>query len=154
MAIVNSRPLTVSTINDPTAPEPLTPNHILTMKSAIPLPPPGDFRKEDMYLRKRWRRVQFLVEQFWFRWKKEYLHNITLRQKWHTPRRNLMVGDVVLIADQGTNCNEWPLGRVIEAYKEDDGLVRKVKLSIGSRELDKKENARLRSQSWSVPSKG
>ena len=49
-----------------------------------------------------------------------------------------MVGDVVLIADQGANRNEWPLGRVIEAYKEDDGLVRKVKLSVGSRELDKK----------------
>ena len=33
MAIVNSRPLAVSTLNDPTNLEPLTPNHLITMKS-------------------------------------------------------------------------------------------------------------------------
>lgn len=86
MAIVNSRPLTVSNINDPTSMEPLTPNHLLTMKSSIPVPPPGEFIREDLYARKRWRRVQYLAEQFWSRWRKEYLANITLRQRWHTPR--------------------------------------------------------------------
>jgi translation initiation factor 2 gamma subunit (eIF-2gamma) len=30
-AIVNSRPLTVANLNEPTAPEPLTPNHLLTI---------------------------------------------------------------------------------------------------------------------------
>lgn len=34
MAIVNSRPLTVDSLSDPDSPEPLTPNHLLTMKSA------------------------------------------------------------------------------------------------------------------------
>ncbi|KAI4884818.1 hypothetical protein NFI96_007752, partial [Prochilodus magdalenae] len=43
MAIVNSRPLTLEYINDPAGPEPLTPNHILTMKSTIIAPPPGEF---------------------------------------------------------------------------------------------------------------
>lgn len=86
MAIVNSRPLTVSNINDPTSMEPLTHNHLLTMKSSIPVPPPGEFIREDLYARKRWRRVQYLAEQFWSRWRKEYLANITLRQRWHTPR--------------------------------------------------------------------
>lgn len=32
-AIVNSRPLTVANIHDPNSLEPLTPNHLLTMKS-------------------------------------------------------------------------------------------------------------------------
>lgn len=40
-AIVNSRPLTVANIHDPNSLEPLTPNHLLTMKSKIILPPPG-----------------------------------------------------------------------------------------------------------------
>lgn len=35
MAIINSRPLSVDHLQDPTGPEPLTPNHILTMKSSI-----------------------------------------------------------------------------------------------------------------------
>ena len=51
MAIVNSRPLTAHLLNDPTGPQPLSPNHILTMKSSIILPPPGEFVKEDLYLR-------------------------------------------------------------------------------------------------------
>lgn len=137
MSIVNSRPLTVSDQHSP-VPEPLTPNHILTMKSSTPLPPPGNFVKEDVYLRKRWRRVQFLLEQFWSRWKREYLHTISLRQKWHATRRNLTVGDIVLIMDQDTPRNEWPLGRVTEATKDSDGLVRHVKLLVGSRKLNKK----------------
>ena len=38
--IVNSRPLTPGSLNDPLSDEPLTPNHLLTMKSKIVLPPP------------------------------------------------------------------------------------------------------------------
>lgn len=54
MSIVNSRPLTVESINNPTNLEPLTPNHLLTMKSSISLPPQGKFVKEDLYARKWW----------------------------------------------------------------------------------------------------
>ncbi len=61
MALVNSRPLTTEHLNDPSGPEPLTLNHILTMKSTIILPPPGPFTREDLYLRKRWHRVQYLA---------------------------------------------------------------------------------------------
>ena len=75
MAIVNSRPLAIENINDPCGPEALTPNHLLTMKSGIVMPPPGNFQKEDVYARKRWRRVQYLANQFWSRWKREYLAN-------------------------------------------------------------------------------
>ena len=138
MAIVNARPLTVSDINDPTAMEPLTPNHISTMKPTIPLPPPGKFITEDMYLRKRWRRMQYLSEQFWSCWKQEYVRNITQRQKWHTPRRNIMVGDIVLIADQDMARNQWSMGRVFEVSKGTDGLVRRIKLHFRSRKIDNK----------------
>lgn len=70
MEVVNSRPLTTDHLNDSSIPEPLTPNHILTMKSTIISPPPGRFVKEDLYLRKRWRRVQLLANSFWARWKR------------------------------------------------------------------------------------
>lgn len=40
-AIVNSRPLTTDNLNDPNSLEPLTPNHLVTMKAATALPPPG-----------------------------------------------------------------------------------------------------------------
>ena len=64
-AIVNCRPLAVNTINSSQYPEPLTPNHLLTMKSKVVMPPPGHFQRTDLYLNKRWRRVQYLANEFW-----------------------------------------------------------------------------------------
>lgn len=128
MAIVNSRPLTVNNLSDPHGLEPLTPNHLLTMKTVKALPPPGEFVKEDIYGKKRWRHVQYLSEQFWSRWRKEYLANISLRQRWHTPRRNLKVGDVVMMQEENAHRNEWRLGRVSGTTTDKDGLVRRVKV--------------------------
>ena len=42
-SIINCRPLTVENLTDPPASEPLTPNHLLTLKTQIVLPPPGKF---------------------------------------------------------------------------------------------------------------
>ncbi|XP_061897713.1 uncharacterized protein LOC133646409 [Entelurus aequoreus] len=140
MAIVNSRPLTVDGINDPQALEPLTQNHLIMMKSKVALPPPGEFVKEDLYATKRWRRVQYLIEQFWGRWKKEYLLNISTRQKWHLPQRNLRVNDIVIIKDDNLPRNHWQLGRVVETVQDRDGLVRRVKVQVGERKSQRKQD--------------
>ncbi|KAL6490189.1 hypothetical protein MHYP_G00005340 [Metynnis hypsauchen] len=137
MSIVNSRPLTTDNINDPKGLEPLTPNHLLTMKACVPLPPPGKFVAEDLYAKKRWRRVQYLTEQFWGRWRKEYLTNITLRQRWQSPRRNVKIGDIVIVKEEGIPRNDWRLGRVLDVCKDEDGLVRKATIQMGNRKLGK-----------------
>ncbi|XP_070181214.1 uncharacterized protein [Littorina saxatilis] len=49
MAIVNSRPLSVESLESADGPRPLTPNHVLTMKSGAILPPPGVFEDPDLY---------------------------------------------------------------------------------------------------------
>ena len=81
-AIVNSRPLTVNNISSPDSLEALTPNHLLTMKTKVVLPPPGVFQAADQYSRKRWRRVQHLSNEFWTRWRKEFLQSLQEHQKW------------------------------------------------------------------------
>ena len=134
---MNCRPLTVDTINSPQMPEPLTPSHLLTMKSKVILPPPGEFQRADLYSRKRWRRVQFLVNEFWMRWRKDYLQSLQPRQKWVATRRNLHVGDIVIMKDNNLPRNRWKLALVEETYPDDDGLVRKVRLKIADRNLDK-----------------
>nr|XP_021329350.1 uncharacterized protein LOC110439121 [Danio rerio] len=136
MAIVNSRPITTQLLNDPTGPQPLTPNLLLTMKSSIILPPPGDFVKEDLYLRKRWRRVQYLANEFWQRWKKEYLLSLQQRQKWHKTNRNAKVNDIVIIQDDTTQRNDWKLAKVTAVYPSQDGCIRKVQLLISDSTLD------------------
>jgi len=37
--------------------------------------------------------------------------------------------------EQDTPRNTWKLARVIEAYEDEDGLVRKVKLAVGNPQL-------------------
>ena len=136
-AIVNCRPLTVDAINSPQMPEPLTPNHLLTMKSKVILPPPGEFQRADLYSKKRWRRVQYLANEFWTRWRKDYLQSLQPRQKWMSKRRNLQVDDIVVVMDDNSPRNSWRIARVEEVYPDDDGLVRKVRIKIADRNLDR-----------------
>ena len=136
-AIVNSRPLTTDTLNDPTGLTPITPNHLLLMKSSIVLPPPGQFQKPDLYSRKRWRRVQFIAEQFWSRWKREYIQDLQRRQRWSKPARNIKTGDIVLIDDDSLPRNHWKLGRIEEVIPSKDLQIRKAKILVGDPCLDK-----------------
>ena len=79
--IVNSRP--IATIpSDSDEPQPLTPAMLLTMKTQPLAPPPGHFVQQDIYSRNWWRKAQYLADQFWVRWKKEYLQNLKERPKW------------------------------------------------------------------------
>jgi hypothetical protein len=128
--IVNSRPLTTESLHDPTS-MPLSPNSILTMKNKIVLPPPGIFQKEDMYCRKRWRQVQHLANEFWSRWKKEYIQSLQERQKWNHKIDNMQIGDIVLVKDENLPRNQWPLGRIVKVFPdENDNLIRNVQLYI------------------------
>ena len=128
-AIVNSRPLSTETLSDNTV-EPLCPSGLLTMKTKVILPPPGVFQQTDVYCRRRWRAVQYLANEFWTRWRKEYLLALQERQKWGTVRPNLDVGDVVLLVDDEVKRNKWPMGRILEVFPSDDGLVRKVSVKV------------------------
>ena len=47
-------------------------------------------------------------------------------------RPNLGVDDVVLVADLDCPRSQWPLGRIVEVYPSDDGLVRKVSVKVAS----------------------
>ena len=134
--IVNSRPLSTNNLNDPEAPEPLTPSHLLTFKPKVVLPPPGKFQRADLYSRKWWRRVQYLANQFWLRWRHEFLQSLQSRNKWMYPRRNLSVGDVVLSKEDEGPRNQWPLARVVQVFPSEDGFVRKVKIVKADGGLD------------------
>lgn len=48
-AVVNSWPLTTESITSPGSAEALTPNHFLTLKTKVVLPPPGVFTSANLY---------------------------------------------------------------------------------------------------------
>ena len=83
--------------------------------------------------------MQYLAEQFWGRWRKEYLINSILGQKWLVTKGNLKIGDIVIIQEEAPR-NEWPLGKIIEVTSAQQGLVRAVKIKVGVRNLDKGGN--------------
>ena len=124
-AVVNSRPLT-KVLDDPDSPKPLSPAMLLTLKDATE--PVTETRRQDLYAVRRWRQAQFLADQFWRRWVREYRPLLQERQKWSTRRRNLQVDDVVLTLDERLPRGSWPLGRVLEVFKAQDGLVRQAKV--------------------------
>ena len=112
--VVNSRPLTNVTSDNLL--EPLSPSQLLTLKSKVVYPPPGAFVKEDMYCRKQWRRVQFIADQFWIRWRKELLPTLQERKKWQRAKDNLQVGDIIMSVESDVPRSRWRLGRVLEIF--------------------------------------
>ena len=125
--IINSRPI-AAVPSDADEPQPLTPNMLLTMKTRPLLPPPGVFSSEDLYSRRFWRRAQYLADQFWTRWKREYLQAQQKRTKWNEIQPNIKEGDIVILKDE-TPRNQWPIGRIVDAIQSADGKVRKVKVA-------------------------
>ena len=126
--ILNNRPLTKIS-DDPNDINALTPNHLLLCNSGITFPP-GLFKKEESYLRRKWRQLQYLVDIFWTRWRKEYLILLNQRQKWHHQKPSLQLNDIVLVTDLSLPRNQWPLGRVIEIFPDKRGLVRSVNVKV------------------------
>jgi len=144
-AVVNSRPLTAETLSDAASPCPLSPIQLLTMKSGVVAPLPGIFPSTDMYCRRRWRRVQHLANEFWSRWRKEYLASLQPRDKNIIKHRNFQVGDVVLLKDDDLSRNSWPMARVIDVHYDDiHKTVRSVKLLMASRDLTVERTVRER----------
>ncbi|KAG1936405.1 hypothetical protein F2P79_018737 [Pimephales promelas] len=134
-AIVNSRPITKAS-TDPNDLEPLTPNHLLLLK-IMPSLPPGQFKKEDIYARRRWKQVQYISDLFWKRWIKEYLPLLQERQKWSGIKRNFQTGDIVLIVDDSAPRNSWLTGRIVQTLPDRRGLVRQVRIRTKTSYLDR-----------------
>ncbi|XP_031549019.1 uncharacterized protein LOC116286607 [Actinia tenebrosa] len=131
-ATVNSRPLTVETLSDPLSEPPISPSTLLTGKTRLVLPAPGEFKREDLYCKRKWR-TQHLAQEFWQRWSKEYLQQLQARPKWTQPRRNFRAGDVVLLKETLSPRNKWSLARVVNVYPDDQGQVRSVTVLTSNR---------------------
>lgn len=123
-ASLNSRPLTYMSNPDGDGVEPLTPGHFLIGKPLCALPERDVLSAKNPRLLKRWQLCEYLVQHFWRRWSREYINTLRKFYKWHDPTRNLKPGDVVILREDGVSVNNWPLGRIQEAFPGDDGLVR------------------------------
>ena len=102
--------------------EPLTPNHLLLFKSKPNLAP-SLFDKKHCYTHRRWGQIQYMSNQFWCRWMKEFLPNLFQRQKLFQKNMNFQLNDIFLIVEDMQQKSKWVLGRVVKTFPDKSGVV-------------------------------
>ena len=129
--LLNQRPIGVKT-QDPDQGSYLCPNDLLLGRASNNAP--SGFMEQDEGLRARWKFVQSVVSSFWRRWMRDYFHTLVLRSKWHTAKRNLQVGDIVLVKDSNNVRGCWKLlAQVCEVFPGNDGMMRDVAIRYKNR---------------------
>lgn len=127
-AIVNSRPL-IPVSSDPEAPDVLSPSLLFTQKRPDATYEVPIFGSKEA-LRSQWKLVQYLADHFWSRWRTEYLDTLQKRTKWHSEGEVFKKGDVVLVKNEDSHRNQWPLGVVEEVFQSEDSRVRKTRVAV------------------------
>ena len=51
-----------------------------------------------------------------------------VQQKWHTAKRELKIGDIVLVKDAKSVRGHWKLGKVSKVYQSQDQHVRRCSI--------------------------
>ena len=120
--ILNNRPI-IPLSSDDVDSVALCPNDLLIRKNNTGVEGAGNFSDR---FRANWKQAQYLAGMFWKRWRAEYLPLLQLRQRWISRFRNFKEGDVVLVASENIPKSIWPLGFVVSAHVDPDGLVRTV----------------------------
>ena len=120
-SIVNHTPLGEVSA-DPNDPVPISPMSLLTLRENQSLVQRFDEVDILAYGKCWWRRVQYLVDQFWLAWKRDYFKSLYVRRKWKKRTRNVCTGDVFLLWEQ-TSRNSWPMGMVTDVRANRDSVV-------------------------------
>ncbi|XP_071057617.1 uncharacterized protein [Onthophagus taurus] len=126
-AVLNSRPLTPVS-SDPNDLQALTPGHFLHLEPLNSCIVDPDLSTVPCSRLDRWQLLQKTVQDFWKRWKHDYLHTLQQRTKWTESSSNPVVGDMVLIKNENRPSFQWDLGRIEEIHPGKDGVVRVVTL--------------------------
>lgn len=127
-AILNSKPLGYVS-SDIADPDPVTPNSLLMGRPDGSLPPVV-YPETEMLSRRRWRHSQILADQFWSRFIREYLPGLQTRQKWQSSPPNLPDQAVVVLVEPHLPRAQWPVGRVVNVHRSDDGCIRSADINI------------------------
>lgn len=130
---LNSRPLTPMS-DDPDDLEPLTPAHFLIGSSLQALPDP-DLETIPANRLNHLQLMQKMLQDFWKRWRREYLCQLQARNKRWKPPVRIEIGRLVIIREDNQPPMKWRLGRISETHPGADGVVRVVTLKTATGSL-------------------
>ena len=128
-SLLNERPLGYVSADSADV-RPLTPNDFMNRSpSSIVAPVAADLcalpKDGVKYVRRT-------LQVIWDLWQKHYLPSLVARKKWLLKKRNLQVGDPVLIAEKNPLIGSWTSGRVVAVHPGSDGLVRVADVETSS----------------------
>ena len=121
--LLNQRPIGVK-INDPDQGSYLCPNDLLLGRATSAAP--SGFMERAVDVKQRWQFLQTMVNSFWKKWMRDFFHTLIIRSKWHTSKRNLRVGDLVLVRDSNSIRGHWKIAQVCDVFTSSDDIVRDV----------------------------
>ena len=113
---LNSRSLLATTSHSPDGVQVLTPGHFLIGRELCAYPELPI--QTDPMLHRRWNLCQAITAHFWKRWSMKYLQQLQKLQKWRRPTPNLQVGDIVVIRDEATFNNHWPMAKTSPSSRD------------------------------------
>lgn len=132
--VLNSRPLTPLS-NDPSDLNPLTPAHFLIGRP-ITSAPDEDLKATPSNRLATFQRMQQLTQQFWSRWKREYINQLQIRNKWKTTNpQQLREGLLVLVIEPNEPPATWRMGRISKLISDQDNVVRTVMIKTARGEI-------------------
>ena len=124
--VLNDRPVSAQRSLSSTPDEdflvPLTPNMLITGRSQAG--PPSDYVDVvDPHAQRTF--LQELEAAWWYQWKVQCFQSLAPTRKWIDAKRNLSVGDIVLIQYSSKSApGTYRLGRICNVEVDVDGLVR------------------------------
>ncbi|XP_055685378.1 uncharacterized protein LOC129791308 [Lutzomyia longipalpis] len=125
--VLNSRPICKMS-EDPNDRNFLTPGHFFLLGAPNAPPDPNLTHIPENRL-SYWEACQHKVQEFGRKWRLFYLNTLQQRSRWRNVRDDLVVGEVVLLLDEGNpeGC-KWVLGLIEKVRPRRDGHVRVVEV--------------------------
>ncbi|XP_068239989.1 uncharacterized protein [Palaemon carinicauda] len=124
--LMNERPIGIKPGMDVELGTYLCPNDLLLGRASNKVPSGSWSTSGDT--KKRLNFIQNVVDTFWRKWQRDYFPTLIVRQKWHTDKRNVQPGDIVLIKDTNVVRGKWKMGQVVDTETGRDNKVRDVSI--------------------------
>ena len=129
--LINERPIGVKTSQSQDFSY-LCPNDMLLGRSTSRVPS-GPFSTCKSNL-KRFAFVQLLIDSFWKKWTRIYFPTLLMQHKWHHEKRNVTIGDIVIIQDNNAPRGQWKLGTVSKSVYGIDNKVRRIEIQYKNKD--------------------
>ena len=138
--IINSRPLSYISPSD--LDEPITPSHLLMGRRVLSLPDKlcfsedqdEDFAVSPQILSRRMRYLSRTMDQFWSRWRLEYLLELREAHRYGGSQlsagRKVNIGDIVVVHSDEKRRGFWNMGRIEDVIIGTDGETRGAVVSV------------------------